>query len=91
VRAQAGALLTSHIAGITNVDWLQADAATATLDGFDLLVASLGRRASPTPNNSTPISLPSGIEITCRGALETKRNGGRRDCGYGWTAAENRV
>ena len=29
-------------AGIANVDWLQADAATATLDGFDLLVSNFG-------------------------------------------------
>jgi SAM-dependent methyltransferase len=29
-------------AGITNTDWRQADAATAALDGFDLLVSSFG-------------------------------------------------
>jgi SAM-dependent methyltransferase len=29
-------------AGIANVDWLQADAATASLDGFDLLASNFG-------------------------------------------------
>jgi len=29
-------------AGITNVDWLQADAATAELDGYDLLTSAFG-------------------------------------------------
>ena len=32
----------AEAAGIANVDWLQADAATATLDGFDLLVSNFG-------------------------------------------------
>lgn len=32
----------AQAAGITNVDWLQADAATAALDEFDLLTSSFG-------------------------------------------------
>lgn len=32
----------AEAAGIANVDWLQADAATAALDGFDLLVSNFG-------------------------------------------------
>lgn len=32
----------AEAAGITNIDWRQADAATATLDGFDLLVSNFG-------------------------------------------------
>ena len=32
----------AETAGITNVDWQQADAATAALDGFDLLVSAFG-------------------------------------------------
>jgi SAM-dependent methyltransferase len=32
----------AETAGITNVDWLQADAATAALDEFDLLVSNFG-------------------------------------------------
>lgn len=32
----------AEAAGIANVDWMQADAATAALDGFDLLTSSFG-------------------------------------------------
>ena len=32
----------AEAAGIANVDWLQADAATAALDGFDLLASNFG-------------------------------------------------
>ena len=32
----------AEAAGIANIDWLQADAATATLDKFDLLVSNFG-------------------------------------------------
>jgi SAM-dependent methyltransferase len=32
----------AEAAGIANIDWLQADAATATLDGFDLLASNFG-------------------------------------------------
>ena len=32
----------ARAAGITNVDWRQADAATAALDGFDLLASNFG-------------------------------------------------
>jgi SAM-dependent methyltransferase len=38
----AEAAARAEVAGITNVDWRHADAATAVLDGFDLLTSNFG-------------------------------------------------